>query len=614
MMETIRAAANHVAVKIIFAIIIISFIFTGVFSGGNSARDEQIYIAKVDGEGISRAQFEAQASAESSRAMGDSTFIKQIRRDVLADQINNYLAYQLSKDLNLNISDDRLKEMISKQKEFFENGKFSNQKYLNLLAANNFTPEAYAESIRAAAQRQQLISSLIYSDFVVPNDSDFSQLLDQTRTIYAAPISSSIVKMDDVNITTEDEQKYYDEHKNSFFRKERVKFKYIANAKQDYLNTITIDDKDIKKEFNDNLKEYTYPAKKSFSVIFVKDYNQAEDIVKDLSSGTEFSTVLKNINQNEDVSPYGKNGSLGWFADNDDLPQPFKEANLHNIGEVSKPIQVEGGYVIVKLDDLQKAKSMDYDYAKYQIKTKLQENKIQQHFENAEDKMKSALVNHSNDFDAIAKEAGLDVKETDWTYYNDASSIARYPEVRDVIFSSDMIADDKVTGKISEIIPVGRDLDMSDFIIQVVDYKPEGIAPFEEVKNEIHQKLYDDIVDSRFKSTVDDIVKELNEKGTSKQVQFSTNYTLKRDSNELDRKVVDMVFNLVPSATDKRVYGVEYINKHDAYITVLTQVKDGEWQDVSSYLLRYYLQNTYNSLATDMRSRAKIEIMPNSNL
>ena len=66
MMETIRTAANSVVVKIIFAIIILCFIFTGVgffgFGGSsNSANDEQLYIAKVDGEGISRAGFEEQA-------------------------------------------------------------------------------------------------------------------------------------------------------------------------------------------------------------------------------------------------------------------------------------------------------------------------------------------------------------------------------------------------------------------------------------------------------------------------------------------------------------------------------------------------------------------------
>lgn len=616
MMETIRAAANHVAVKIIFAIIIISFIFTGVgyFGfGGNSVRDEQLYVAKVDGEGISRAQFEAIAKQQTSRAMGDSAFINQIRQEVLSGLIDNYLAYKLAKDLNIHVSDAKIKETISKEKVFFENGKFNNQKYLNTLAANGYTPDSYAENLRTLLQQQQLMNTLVYSEFSLPVDSEVSLLENQTRKVYVSPINSSIINMDDVKISTEEEQKYYDENKNLFFKKERVKFKYIVNAKQDYLNEAEITDDLVKQEYNSHIKDYTFPAKKSFSVIFVTNQNQAEDIIKDLSTGAEFATVIKNIDQNKDnESPYGKNGSLGWFADDDSLPQEFKDANLQKVGEISKPIAVNGGYLIVKLDDLQEAKNMDFDYAKFDIKSKLMNERVNHAFENKENKIISALSNQPNDLDAIAKEAGLIVKESDWTYYNDPNSILRYPELKDVAFGNEMIEEGKATNKVSDMIPVGRDMGMSDFVIQVIDYKPEGIATFDEVKDEIHSKLYNNILEERFNSKVDGIVKELNEKGNSPNIQFTQNYTLNRNSTELDKKVVDMVFNLVPSVTNKRVYGVEYINSKNAYIAVLTDVINSQEQtDISSSLLPMLFQNTYFSLTDDIRSQAKIEIMPN---
>lgn len=616
MMETIRAAANHVAVKIIFAIIIISFIFTGVgfFGfGGNSVRDEQLYVAKVDGEGISRAQFEAIAKQQTSRAMGDSAFINQIRQEVLSGLIDNYLAYKLAKELNIHVSDAKIKETISKEKLFFENGKFNNQIYLNTLAANGYTPNSYAENLRTLLQQQQLMNTLVYSEFSLPVDSEVSLLENQTRKVYVSPINSSIINMDDVKISTEEEQKYYDENKNLFLKKERVKFKYIVNAKQDYLNEAEITDDLVKQEYNSHIKDYTFPAKKSFSVIFVTHQNQAEDIIKDLSTGAEFATVIKNIDQSKDnESPYGKNGSLGWFADDDSLPQEFKDANLQKVGEISKPITVNGGYLIVKLDDLQEAKTMDFDYAKFDIKSKLMNERVNHAFENKENKIISALSNQPNDLDAIAKEAGLIVKESDWTYYNDPNSILRYPELKDVAFGNEMVEEGKATNKVSDMIPVGRDMGMSDFVIQVIDYKPEGIATFDEVKDEIHSKLYNNILEERFNSKVDGIVKELNEKGNSPNIQFTQNYTLNRNSTELDKKVVDMVFNLVPSVTNKRVYGVEYINSKNAYIAVLTDVINSQEQtDISSSLLPMLFQNTYFSLTDDIRSQAKIEIMPN---
>lgn len=620
MMETIRTAANHIAVKIIFAIIILCFIFTGIgflgFGGGNNAHDEQNYIAKVNGEGISRAEFEAQAKEVTSKSGGDISFIKQMRRNVLNYQIDNYLAYKFSQDLKSMISNDRVKDAIRSQKDFFENGKFNNQKYLDLLAENGYTPDSYAEIIRTVLQQQQVIDALVGSNFVLPVDSEIASLKDQTRQIYATSINPSEVNANDIKISIEDEQKYYDEHKSEFYRGERVKFRYVLNSKDNIEKNITISDDEIRKEFNKHIKKYSFPAKRAYSVIYVSNKEQADDIVKDLTSGGDFDNIVKTVNQNSDISPYGKNGSLGWFSDDDSLPQAFKDANLTRIGQISKPIAVDSGYLIVKLDNIQKAKTMDFDYAKDQIGLKLENQKIQKTFETIEDKIKAALNDSSKSLEEIAKKADLKIYENDWAYYNDVASILRFPEVRDVAFGSEMIEDGKVTGKISDIIPVGSNRNMFDFVIQVVDYRPEGIAPFEEVKDQINKKLYNDIANSRFESTINGLLTQLNESGSSDKVQFTNQYTLSRNSKNLDKKVVDMVFDLVPSATTKRVYGVQFLdNKKEAYIAVLTKVNTpNEQKDLSTELRPLIMSDTYYYLSSDIRSKAKIEIMPNANL
>ncbi|WP_294615828.1 SurA N-terminal domain-containing protein [uncultured Gilliamella sp.] len=620
MMETIRAAANHIVIKIIFAIIILCFIFTGIgflgFSGGNSARDEQFYIAKINGDGISRAEFEAQASLVTANAGGDISFIKQLRRNVLNFEINNYLTFKFSQDLKTNISNTKLADYIRAQKIFFENGQFSNKKYLEILQANNYTSDGYAEVVKTELQQRQVVDALITTNFVLPIDSEISSLKNQTRKVYATFIDPSVVNMDDVNISLEDEKKYYDEHQNEFFKNERVKFKYISNSKENLENSIVVTDNDIKKEFDKNIKAYSFPAKNAYSVIFITDKEQADDIMKKLSSGSDFNSIVKTVNQNSNISPYGKNGSLGWFAIDDSLPQAFKDANLKKVGQISTPIAVDGGFLIVKLDASQKAKTMDLDYAKYQISEKLHDQKLQRTFETEEDKIKAGLNHSPLSLEELAKKAGFDVFDSDWTYYNDTISILRFPEVRDVAFSDEMIVDGKVTNKISDIIPIGSGKNMLDFVIQVTDYRPEGIAPFDEVKEQIHQKLYTDIARSRFKATVDGFLAELNKSGRSDNVRFSRNYTLTRDSSgDLDKKVVDMVFDLVPSPTNKSIYGVQFMDDTSAYITVLAAVNTPkEQQDLSAELRPSIINETYYYFNSDIRSKAKIEIMPNSNL
>ena len=619
MMETIRTAANHIVVKIIFAIIILSFIFTGIgffgFGGGNNARDAQQYIAKVNGEGISRAQFEAQARAITSSSAGDPAFIKQLRRNVLYSQITNFLSYKFAEQLNANISNESVKEFIKKQQVFFENGKFSNKKYLQLISENGYTPDSYGETLKTYLQQQQVINALVNSSFVLPIDSELSNLKDQTRTVYTSTLSPKVVNMDDVKITIEDEKKYYEEHKSEFYRKERVKFNYILNEKYNYIDKIRVTDEEVQKQFQKNKKDYSFPERQAYSVIYVTDKEQADDIMKDLSSGGNFETIVKTVNQASSTSPYGKNGSLGWFTMDDSLPQAFKDANLKKVGQISKPIKVDDGYVIVKLDNVQKSRVMDFDYAKHMITSKLQEEKLNAIFYSVENKIQAAVNKNPNSLEAIAKDSDLHIVNSDWSYYNDIATILRYPEVRDVAFGDQMIVDGQATGNVSEMITVGQGIDMIDFVIQIVNYRKEGIAPFEEVQDEINKKLYQNIANERFTSTVDNILAQLNETGSSSNVNFAQSYKLTRDSKVLDKKIVDMVFDLVPSVTSKRVFGVQYLDDKSAAIVVLTGVKTpNEQKDISSELLPLYINNIYSSLTEDIRSKAKIEIMPDANL
>lgn len=622
MMDKIRSAASHVAVKIIFAIIILCFIFTGVgflgFGGGHNARDEQQYIAKIDGEGISREAFESQARQVTANVgsvgSDQSQLIRQMRQNVLAYQINNFLSYKFSEQLKAAVSNDQIKNAIRDQQVFHENGKFSNKKYLELLASNGYTTDSYAEILRAALQQQQVIGALVNTEFALPVDSDLSLLKDQKRKVYITTVNPTIVNMDDVTISTDDEQKYYDEHQTEFNKKERVKFKYLANFKNDILSTITVSDDELKSEYNKNIKQYSFPAKSAYSVIYVTSKEKADDILDQLKQ-SDFDEIAKTINKDNQISPYGKNGSLGWFEDNDLLPQPFKEANLKKAGDISQPIAVDGGFLIVKLDDMQKAKTMNFDYAKHQIKETLTQQKVDKIFEEQENKLKAAMANSSSSLEEIAEKSGLKLVESDWTYFNDSLSVLRYPEVRDVAFGGDMLVDGAVTNKISDIIPVGKSQVEGDIVIQVVDYRPEGVAPFDEVKEGINKKLYQNIANERFNSTVTSILEELNEKGSAKNVGFAENYLLSRDSTELPPKVVDMIFNLVPSASTKRIFGAQMVDDKTAYIAVITNVMTpDEKRDISPEISQLFSENIQNALLVDIRSKAKIEIMPNSNL
>ena len=148
MMDSLRTAANSLVLKIIFGIIIVSFILTGVsgylIGGGNN------YAAKVNDQEISRGQFENAFNSERNRMqqqLGDQYselaanegYMKTLRQQVLNRLIDEALLDQYARELKLGISDEQVKQAIFATPAFQVDGKFS------ITAAYNGNPQPDGE-------------------------------------------------------------------------------------------------------------------------------------------------------------------------------------------------------------------------------------------------------------------------------------------------------------------------------------------------------------------------------------------------------------------------------------------------------------------------------------
>lgn len=166
MMDNLRAAANHVVLKIILALIILSFVLTGV--GNYLIGGSGDYAAKVNGQTIERAQLEQAFQSERSRMQqqlgdqfsalaGNEGYMQQMRRQVLSQLIDNMLLDQYAKKLGLAVSDDQIKDAIRKAPYFQTNGQFDNAKYLDLIGRMGYTADNFAQSMRQQLVNQQVI-------------------------------------------------------------------------------------------------------------------------------------------------------------------------------------------------------------------------------------------------------------------------------------------------------------------------------------------------------------------------------------------------------------------------------------------------------------------------
>ena len=604
MMETIRTAANNIIVKIIFGIIILAFIFTGVGGFfGSSSNDSQLYIAKIDGEGLDRTAFEreAQYATQNSGTLGgnDDSFIRSIRRSVLAGQIDNYLSYKLADDLNAQISDEQVKNAIRQQPVFFEKGAFSNRLYLELLAANGYTPDVYAEAIRASMKQEQVMKALIQSDFVLPVDSDISILLDQTRTVYLADYSINNIDNDQFTITDEEIADYYENNKNEFYHEPRVKMKFVTNFLPTIQSDVNITPEQVKAYYDANKPWSIAPGEHQYSILAFDDL---------ASANKEYKAIVKLKGKNRAKV---KMENIGWLPINDSLPDLLKKAALKKVNDISKPIEQNGEFYIVRLDKIQKSKKYPFDYAKDIILEKLYNEQVEKTYAEQQEKLEKAMQQPA--IEGISEKSGLELYTSNWNYEEEALGITRFPEVAEVAFSDLMIQDGKATGNISDSIYVAQ-YD-STYVIQVTDYQEAGISPFDDVKEEIESKLLKEKKKALFSQKVSEILTQLNETDNAEDIVFARRVTLDRNSvdSSISKEAIDDIFALVPPL-GKNIHGATIVNDERAIFYVLIDVKNGEVKDLSETLKPKQIEMTQQNLRSDLREKADIEIMPNSNL
>ncbi|XKM13884.1 SurA N-terminal domain-containing protein [Orbaceae bacterium ac157xtp] len=602
MMEKIRTAANSVIVKIIFGIIMLAFIFMGMDGllklGSNSADDARLYIAKIDGEGISRTAFdnELKAIAQQSRLDASNSSLLEYYKQTLLDMIiNDTLTYNLAEELNLKISDNQIKNAIITNPQFFKDGRFNNEYYISLLKQSGLSPTDYAESLRSSMMTQQIGKALTLSDFALPVESEISALVNQKRKVYYADYDLSKVE-DDYVASDEEAENFYNEHQESYRHPERLKMDYVINPYPEIEREIKISQGEIQDYYAQNHPITYSKEKRLYSILTFDSKAKADKSYQTLSKLTNTKRIAEKMQ------------NLGWFT-NDDLPTLLAQNKLAKPGNITKPIEQTDSYYIVRLDKIEPAKKLPFDYVRKLIAEQLKKEKTDAIYNAQQERLESAAKLGS--IDEIAKAADLKVYHSEWTTKNEAFSIGRFPIINNLIFSEEMVKDGKPTGAISDIVYAPEY--NSTFIIQVTEFEEEGISPFDEVKGNIKEALLYKHKKELFSEKIESILAELNEKGSAPTIQFAQNALLDRQGTNttLDKKAIDAVFSIVTNPSTRQGFGAVKLNDTKAQFFSLVKVMDGEVTDMSTEIKGSTTQADQYYLLGDLKSKAKIEYFIN---
>ncbi|MCZ3382979.1 MULTISPECIES: peptidylprolyl isomerase [Kosakonia] len=616
MMDNLRAAANHVVLKIILGLIIVSFILTGVGNyliGGNNN-----YAAKVNGQEIGRSQFENAVNSERNRMaqqLGDQfselaaneNYMKSVRQQVLNRLIDEALLDQYAKSLGLGISDDQVKKAIFATQAFQANGKFDNNRFSAIVNQMGMSTDQYAQALRNQLTSQQLVNAVAGTDFMLKGETDeLAALVAQQRVVRQAVIDVNALA---AKQTASDEEvaSYYDQNKSRFVSPEQFRVSYIKLDAASMQENVT--DEQIQAYYDQHQDQFTQPQRNRYSIIQTKTEDEAKAVLDELKKGADFAALAKT--KSADIISARNGGDMGWLEDAT-TPEELKNAGLKEKGQLSGVIKSSVGYLVARLDDIQPAQVKPLNDVRDELAAKVKQEKALDAWYALQQKVSEAASNDNESLAGAEQAAGAKAVQTGWFGRDNLPEELNFKPVSDAIFNGGLVGQNGTPGSNSDIITVDGD---RAFVLRISDHKAEAIKPLDEVKTQVSDIVKHNKAEQQAKLDADKLLGELKAgKGDdalkAAGLSFGEAKTLARTGQD---PVSQAAFNLPLPAKDKPSFGTANDQQGNVVIMALDEVKAGTMPDAQKKaMVQGITQNNaqiaFEALMSNLRKEAKIKL------
>lgn len=495
MLEMIRSRAQGIFAWIIISLIVIPFAFWGVqeYLGGGPAAPA----ATVDGTPISQNELQRaylQQRAQLEQMLGENfnpeLFPEATMKPRLLEQlIERELFVQAAADSGMHIGDEQLARTIRSYDVFQEDGRFSSQRYRELLARQGLSTGSFEAQVRRDLLVEQLRRGVQDTEFVTPSERERQfRLINQQRDI--GVMTFELQKFaDKVEVTDEQIAKYYEENRGRYVQPEQVKVKYLELSVASLAKQVEVSDEQIRSYYDNHQANYRTPEeRRARHILFTVNgdteqqaLEQAQKVREQIVSGElDFAEAAKEFSGDPGSAAQG--GDLGFFGRNVMDPAFEKAAFTLEKGQVSEPVRSSFGYHLIKVEEMRGGQTKPFEAVKKQIETELRRERAQERFYDLAEQLANLTYEHPDTLEIAAQELGLAVQESDYFSRQGGKGIAMQPAVTAAAFGEEVLE----RGNNSSVLELGPNRLL---VLRLADRKPETQRPLDEVKEQIRSQL-----------------------------------------------------------------------------------------------------------------------------
>jgi peptidyl-prolyl cis-trans isomerase D len=482
MMQWIRGRAGSIIVKILFALLIVSFGFWGIYTRSPLSNAPDTVVATVGDQSIraDTLQRALQPALERLRAQfGTSLEPQQVKQlgilDTLLNQlIDRSLLDQQTARLGLEVSDATIRSAIYDNPSFRgPDGKFDRQLFDRVLAVNRVSEEQLVAQLRSEIPRDVLLRAITAGvGMPRPVVDALYRYREEKRVadIVAFPVSA----VGTVGTPSQEAlKKFYEAHPDLFRAPEYRSFTVASLAPTDFEQPGPIAEEKLRQEYDQRKDEFDTPEQRDIQQILAPSEDKAKAAEAALAAGKDWKEVATTI--------------AGQNPDTIDLGLLNRQAIPHELGDVafelplnkpSQPVKSPLGWHILRIVKIEPGTTKSFEEAKPRIEADLKLREATDRLDKIANQADDALAGGATLAEVAAKFGlkTLNVAATDEGGRDPQGKPVALPVASDEILKTAFATNAGDTSRITDT------KDGSIFAVHVDTITPPQVRPLAEVK------------------------------------------------------------------------------------------------------------------------------------
>jgi len=608
MLGAIRKKSKGWVAYLIVGLITVPFALFGIQSylGGSS----NSVIAIVDGEDITVNTYYQEFNTQQrnlQQQLGSSYSAEidyALRQTVIETLINEKLLENFTNSMKLVTLDEEVFSFILSNPVFQLDGVFSEDRYLQILRLNNFTPLTYELEQLKSMSLDQIKRNLNHSAFLsTVQIEQLNDLSSQQREVSFVVLNTEKYK-DQIVVNQEQISEYFDNNKSNFIEGRKVQVDFVELSFDNIEQQIEPDNETLQKLYIENEALYTNPEQRRAQHILLEEVSNASVILKEIRQGGDFSELARI--HSKDITSSEEGGDLGLFERELMVPEFDAAVFGMNVGDISDVVKTDYGYHIIKLNEIQPSTLQTFEEVEEQLLALHKKNTNQNALYELQEELSNLAYEES--IDVVSNQLDLELQTSD--FFSELST--EYEEVFVSTAFSDIVLND---GENSDVIELSKDRFV---VMNLVNQQPERQKILDEVENQIvdilrnlgAKQLIDELaltISSSLTSGDDAQVKALM---AENDLEWNEVGWIARDS-QLPFDATSKVYKLSKPNTGEHTYHSQSADANTTLVIDLKAVKLSE-EDINSEIVDLYLSEENNelflSLVKKLRDSAEIKV------